>query len=83
MFFDILEHEGNKTTDLERIYKISYDDYKKAAEDVQKPDIDEDSQQEYHSAEEQECINNHLSFDQAKTLDIPSLEVSMIKKFRL
>ncbi|XP_070643077.1 RNA-binding protein 44 [Bos indicus] len=75
VFFDILEHQGDKTTDLERIYKISYDDYKKTAEDVQKPDIDEDSQQEYHSAEEQECINNHLSFDQAKTLDIPNLEV--------
>ncbi|MXQ97318.1 hypothetical protein E5288_WYG003280 [Bos mutus] len=74
VFFDILEHQGDKTTDLERIYKISYD-YKKTAEDVQKPDIDEDSQQEYHSAEEQECINNHLSFDQAKTLDIPNLEV--------
>ncbi|KAI4580376.1 hypothetical protein MJT46_001744 [Ovis ammon polii x Ovis aries] len=79
VFFDILEHEGNKTTDLERIYKISYDDYKKAAEDVQKPDIDEDSQQEYHSAEEQECINNHLSFDQAKTLDIPNLEVLRLR----
>uniref|UniRef100_A0AAA9TSN7 RNA binding motif protein 44 n=1 Tax=Bos taurus TaxID=9913 RepID=A0AAA9TSN7_BOVIN len=75
VFFDILEHQGDKITDLERIYKISYDDYKKTAEDVQKPDIDEDSQQEYHSAEEQECINNHLSFDQAKTLDIPNLEV--------
>ncbi|ELR48297.1 RNA-binding protein 44 [Bos mutus] len=62
VFFDILEHQGDKTTDLERIYKISYD-YKKTAED------------EYHSAEEQECINNHLSFDQAKTLDIPNLEV--------
>ncbi|XP_055442556.1 RNA-binding protein 44 isoform X3 [Bubalus kerabau] len=75
VFFDILEHQGDKTTDLERIYKISCDDYKKTAEDVQKPDIDEDSQQEYHSAEEQECINNHLSFDQAKTLDVPNLEV--------
>ncbi|KAF4022055.1 hypothetical protein G4228_013054, partial [Cervus hanglu yarkandensis] len=75
VFFDILEYQGNKTTDLERIYKISYDDYEKTAEDVQKPDIDEDSQQEYHSAEEQENINNHLSFDQAKTLDIPNLEV--------
>ncbi|XP_052494063.1 RNA-binding protein 44 [Budorcas taxicolor] len=77
--FDILEHQGNKTTDLERIYKISYDGYKKAAEDVQKPDIDEDSQQEYHSAEEQECINNRLSFDQAKTLDIPNLEVLRLR----
>ncbi|OWK04703.1 hypothetical protein Celaphus_00002812 [Cervus elaphus hippelaphus] len=75
VFFDILEYQGNKTTDLERIYKISYDDYEKTAEDVQKPDIDEDSQQEYHSAEEQENINNHLSFDQAKTLDIPNLQV--------
>uniref|UniRef100_A0A8C6D2L3 RNA-binding protein 44 n=1 Tax=Moschus moschiferus TaxID=68415 RepID=A0A8C6D2L3_MOSMO len=74
VFFDILEHQGNKTTDLERIYKISCDDYKKTPEDVQKPDMD-DSQQEYHSAEEQEYINNHLSFDQAKTLDIPNLEV--------
>ena len=75
VFFDILEYQGNKTTDLERIYKISYNDYEKTAEGVQKPDIDEDSQQEYHSAEEQENINNHLSFDQAKTLDIPNLEV--------
>ena len=34
VFFDILEHQGDKTTDLERIYKISCDDYKKTAEDV-------------------------------------------------
>ncbi|XP_020732090.2 RNA-binding protein 44 isoform X2 [Odocoileus virginianus] len=75
VFFDILEYQGNKTTDLERIYKISYNDYEKTAEDTQKPDGVEDSQQEYHSAEEQENINNHLSFDQAKILDMPNLEV--------
>ncbi|XP_023440929.2 RNA-binding protein 44 isoform X1 [Dasypus novemcinctus] len=67
VFFDILEHQGNKTSGLERLYKISDDDYKETAEDMQKYDIDEDSQQEYHSAEEQEYFSNHLSFDHTKT----------------
>uniref|UniRef100_A0A8C9BAZ0 RNA-binding protein 44 n=2 Tax=Phocoena sinus TaxID=42100 RepID=A0A8C9BAZ0_PHOSS len=71
VFFDILNHRGNTTVGLERIYKISDDD----SEDVQKHDLDDDSQQEYHSAEEQEYINNHLSFDQTKTLNISNLEV--------
>uniref|UniRef100_A0A8C3YQH5 RNA binding motif protein 44 n=1 Tax=Catagonus wagneri TaxID=51154 RepID=A0A8C3YQH5_9CETA len=75
MFFDILEHQGNKTIGLERIYKNSDDDYNETTEDMQKHDADEDSQQEYHSAEEQEYINNHLYFDQTKTLNIPNLEV--------
>ncbi|XP_040124021.2 RNA-binding protein 44 isoform X1 [Ictidomys tridecemlineatus] len=75
IFFDILEHQGKKTVGLEKISKISDDDYKETAEDMQKYDIDEDSQQEYHSAEEQEYISNHLSFDEAKTLSISNLEV--------
>uniref|UniRef100_A0A8D2JRP2 RNA-binding protein 44 n=1 Tax=Sciurus vulgaris TaxID=55149 RepID=A0A8D2JRP2_SCIVU len=75
IFFDILEHQGKKTVGLEKISKISDDDYKETAEDMQKYDIDEDSQQEYHSAEEQEYISNHLSFDGAKTLSISNLEV--------
>ncbi|XP_037706116.1 RNA-binding protein 44 [Choloepus didactylus] len=70
VFFDILEHQGNKTSGLERCLKISDDDYKGTAEDMQKHDINEDSQQEYHSAEEQEYISNNLSFDRAKTLSI-------------
>ncbi|XP_003798282.1 RNA-binding protein 44 [Otolemur garnettii] len=73
--FDILEHEGNKTVDLERIYKISDSEYKETAEDTQKHDTDEDSPQEYHSAEEQEYISNHLYFDRTKTLSISNLEV--------
>ncbi|XP_045431543.1 RNA-binding protein 44 [Pipistrellus kuhlii] len=74
VFFDILEHKLNKIIDLERI-KISDDDYEETPEDVQKYDTDEDSQQEYHSAEEQEYLNNHLSLDQTKTLNISNLEV--------
>ncbi|XP_004386550.1 RNA-binding protein 44 [Trichechus manatus latirostris] len=75
VFFDILEHQSNKTSDLERIYGISVDDYKETAEGLQKYDMDEDSQQEYHSAEEQEYINNHLSFGQTKALNRSNLEV--------
>ncbi|XP_045414634.1 RNA-binding protein 44 [Lemur catta] len=75
VFFDIMEHRGNKTVDLERMYKISDGEYKETAEDMQKHDTDEDSQQEYHSAEEQEYISNHLSFDHTKTLSVSNLEV--------
>ncbi|EPQ06169.1 RNA-binding protein 44 [Myotis brandtii] len=74
MFFDIVEHKLNKIIDLEKI-KISDDDCKETAEDVQKYDTDEDSQQEYHSAEEQEYLSNHLTLDQTKTLNISNLEV--------
>lgn len=73
VFCDILEHKLNKIIDLERI-KLS-DDCEETAEDVQKYDTDEDSQQEYHSAEEQEYLSNHLSLDQTKTLNISNLEV--------
>ncbi|XP_057603166.1 RNA-binding protein 44 [Hippopotamus amphibius kiboko] len=79
VFFDILDHQGNKTIGLERTYKISDDDYKETPEDVQKHDIDDDSQQEYHSAEEQEYVNNHLSFDHTKTLDISNLKVLVLR----
>ncbi|XP_004427782.1 PREDICTED: RNA-binding protein 44 [Ceratotherium simum simum] len=75
VFFDILEYQGNKIIGLERIYKISDDDFKETSEDMQKYDIDEDSQQEYHSAEEQEYISNNLSFGRTKTLNISNLEV--------
>ncbi|XP_017745786.1 PREDICTED: RNA-binding protein 44 isoform X2 [Rhinopithecus bieti] len=74
VFFDILEHQ-DKTVGLERIYNISDANYRESAEDTQKHDTDEDSQQEYHSAEEQEYISNHLSFDQTKTLGISNPEV--------
>uniref|UniRef100_A0A8C9DBA7 RNA binding motif protein 44 n=1 Tax=Panthera leo TaxID=9689 RepID=A0A8C9DBA7_PANLE len=73
--FDILEHQGIKMIGLERTCKISDDDYKETAENEQKHEIDEDSQQEYHSAEEQEHISAHVSFDQTKTLNTPDLEV--------
>ncbi|KAI5281322.1 Rna-Binding Protein 44 [Manis pentadactyla] len=75
VFFETLECQGSKIIGLERNYRSSGNDYKETAEDVQKHDIDEDSQQEYHSAEEQEYISYHLSFDQMKTLSIPNLEM--------
>ncbi|XP_042558291.1 RNA-binding protein 44 [Dipodomys spectabilis] len=73
-FFGSLEHQDNKTISLERILKVSDADYKENGEDMQKYDIDEDSQQEYHSAE-QEYISKHLSFDQAKALSLSDLDV--------
>ncbi|KAM8919225.1 RNA-binding protein 44 isoform 1-T1 [Lycaon pictus] len=79
VFFDILEYQGNKIIGLERTYKISDNDYKETAEDVQKHDTDEDSQQEYHSVEEQEYTSTHLSFDQTKALNIPNLETVGLK----
>ncbi|XP_006152013.1 RNA-binding protein 44 [Tupaia chinensis] len=75
IFFDILEHQDSKTTGLKRMNKSSDSDYKETTEDIQKSDIGEDSQLEYHSAEEQEYISSHLSFDQAKTLSISNLKV--------
>nr|XP_055235851.1 RNA-binding protein 44 isoform X1 [Gorilla gorilla gorilla] len=74
VFFYILEHQ-DRTVGLERLYNISDANYRESAEDTQKHDTDEDSQQEYHSAEEQEYISNHLSFDQTKTLGISNPEV--------
>ncbi|KAM4836333.1 RNA-binding protein 44 isoform 2-T2 [Thomomys bottae] len=73
-FFDSLKHQDNKTIGLERILKVSDADYKENNEDMQKYDVDEDSQQEYHSAQ-QEYISKHLSLDQAKELSISDLDV--------
>lgn len=71
-FFDVLEH--SKILGLERSYEISDDDYKETAEDVQKHGRDEDSQQEYHSEEEQEYLSSHFSFDRTKTSSMSDLE---------
>ncbi|XP_023381279.1 RNA-binding protein 44 [Pteropus vampyrus] len=79
VFFDILEHQGNKVIGLERIFKISDDEYKETAEDMQKHDTDEDSQQEYHSAVEQDYLSTHLSVDRTKTLNISNLEVAGLR----
>uniref|UniRef100_A0A8D1V2K1 RRM domain-containing protein n=1 Tax=Sus scrofa TaxID=9823 RepID=A0A8D1V2K1_PIG len=79
MFFDILEHQGNKAFGLERICKNSDDDYNETTEEMLKHDADGDSQQEYHSAEEQEYISNHLYFDQTETLNISNLEVLALR----
>ncbi|XP_003417980.1 RNA-binding protein 44 [Loxodonta africana] len=75
VFFDILEHQCNKTCGLERIYRISDDNYEETAKGGQQSDLDDDSQQEYHSAEEQECLSSHLSFGQMKILHISNREV--------
>ncbi|XP_045701797.1 RNA-binding protein 44 [Phyllostomus hastatus] len=73
LFFDVLEH--SKILGLEGSYKISDDDYKETAEEVQKHGRDEDSQQEYPSEEEQEYLSSHFSFDRAKTSSVSDLEV--------
>ncbi|KAM5228678.1 RNA-binding protein 44 [Ctenodactylus gundi] len=72
MFYDILEHQS---IDIESIYKISDVGYKETATDMEKCDIGEDSQQEYHSADEQEYVSNHVSFEQSKALSVSNLKV--------
>ncbi|XP_051694223.1 RNA-binding protein 44 isoform X2 [Oryctolagus cuniculus] len=74
MFFDILEHQGDKTAGLERICEIPKDDCKATAADTPKRDNDEDSQQEYHSAEEQEYVSSCLPSDRSKTLSVSTPE---------
>lgn len=71
-FFDVSEH--SKILGLERSYKISDDNYKETTENMQKHEIDEDSQQEYHSEEEQEYLSSHFSFDRTKASNISNLE---------
>ncbi|XP_075386243.1 RNA-binding protein 44 [Tenrec ecaudatus] len=73
--FDILEQQGIKSRGLDQIYRIAGDACKESAEGEPKNDLEEDSQQEYHSAEEQEYLDNHLSFDQSEILNIPNLEL--------
>ncbi|XP_039084416.1 RNA-binding protein 44 isoform X1 [Hyaena hyaena] len=73
--FDILDHHSMKVISLERAYEISDDDCKETAGDARKRELDEDSQQEYHSAEEQEGAGARVSSDHTKLLHIPDLEV--------
>ncbi|XP_020827896.1 RNA-binding protein 44 isoform X2 [Phascolarctos cinereus] len=73
-FFDILKDQNKDSRVLEGICRNV--DYKEIiGSDVQKLDLGEDSQQEYHSAEEQDCSGYHLDFDQIKTLCTRNSEV--------
>lgn len=73
-FFDILGPQDDTGVRLERNREIPAGDCR----DVQKSDVDDDSQQEYHSAE-QECISTHLPFDPTKTVGKSNLDVSELK----
>ncbi|XP_021055015.1 RNA-binding protein 44 [Mus pahari] len=68
--FDTLGPQDNNSIGLGRSAEASG----AGCGDVQKSDMDEDSQQEYHSAE-LECISAHL----AKTVSRSSLDVSELK----
>ncbi|XP_074120452.1 RNA-binding protein 44 isoform X2 [Sminthopsis crassicaudata] len=75
-FFDILKDESKTSTVLDDICRNLDGDCKEIiSSDIQKCDLDEDSQQEYHSAEEQDYSSYHLDFDQIKTLCTPNSEV--------
>ncbi|XP_027731073.1 RNA-binding protein 44 [Vombatus ursinus] len=74
-FFDILKDQNKDSGVLKEICGNVDGDYKINASDIQKHDLDEDSQQEYHSAEEQDYSGFHLDFDQIKTLCTPNSEV--------
>ncbi|KAG8508240.1 RNA-binding protein 44, partial [Galemys pyrenaicus] len=74
VFFDILEHQGSKTVDLERTHKVSDEKREETAEDKYACGLGEDSQQEYHSAEEQEHSSGCVSLDQTQAVSTSSLE---------
>ncbi|CAH6791924.1 RNA-binding protein 44 [Phodopus roborovskii] len=70
-FFGILGPQDNNSVGLQSSRAVSGGDHG----DMHKSDIDDDSQQEYHSAE-QECISAHLPCDPAKTVSESRLEES-------
>ncbi|XP_051010308.1 RNA-binding protein 44 [Acomys russatus] len=74
VFFDTLGHQNNSSIGLERSHEISGAD----RGDMHRSGLDDDSQQEYHSAE-QECISTHLPFDPAKAVGRSTLYVSELK----
>uniref|UniRef100_A0ABK0LQ69 RNA binding motif protein 44 n=1 Tax=Rattus norvegicus TaxID=10116 RepID=A0ABK0LQ69_RAT len=71
VFFDTFGPQGNNDIGLGR----SCEALGSACGDMQKSDVREDSQQEYHSAE-LECLSAHLAVDPAKTVSRSSLDVS-------
>ncbi|XP_043859578.1 RNA-binding protein 44 [Dromiciops gliroides] len=73
-FFDILKDQRKESSVLEDLCRNLDANYRESS-DVQKHGPDEDSQQEYHSAEEQDYSGYHLDFDQIKTLCSPNSEV--------
>lgn len=72
--FDIVGPQDNNRVGLERSHEISGG----VCGDAQKSVMGDDSQQEYHSAE-QECISTYLPPDPAKTASTSSLDVSELK----
>ncbi|KAM8999718.1 RNA-binding protein 44 isoform X2 [Sarcophilus harrisii] len=75
-FFDMLKDESKNSNVLDDICRNLDSDCKDiSSSDIEKCDLDEDSQQEYHSAEEQDYSGYHLDFDQIKTLCTPNSEV--------
>ncbi|XP_036622647.1 RNA-binding protein 44 [Trichosurus vulpecula] len=76
LFFDILKDQNKDSSVLGDTCRNVDGDYKEiTGSDTQKHDLDEDSQQDYHSAEEQDYSGYHLDFDQIKTLCTPNSEV--------
>lgn len=72
--FGLLGPEGNNSVGLQRSHEVSGGD----RGDMHRSDMDDDSQQEYHSAE-QECISTYLPCDLAKTGSKLKLDVSELK----
>ncbi|XP_057618971.1 RNA-binding protein 44 [Chionomys nivalis] len=73
-FFDILGAQDESSVRLERSHETPAGD----CGDLQRSGVDDDSQQEYHSAE-QECISTQLPFEPAKTVGKSNLDVSELK----
>uniref|UniRef100_A0A673THH8 Uncharacterized protein n=1 Tax=Suricata suricatta TaxID=37032 RepID=A0A673THH8_SURSU len=73
--FDVLDHHSKKVIGWERACEISDDGYGETAGAAQQRELDEDSQQEYHSAEEQEDTSAPVPPDQTRTSHTPDLGV--------
>uniref|UniRef100_F7GL94 RNA binding motif protein 44 n=1 Tax=Monodelphis domestica TaxID=13616 RepID=F7GL94_MONDO len=75
-FFEILKTSSEDSLGLEEICKNLDGDYEEMLGGEMAPHVlDEDSQQEYHSAEEHDYPGFHLDFDPIKTLCDPNSEV--------
>ncbi|XP_074045861.1 RNA-binding protein 44 isoform X2 [Macrotis lagotis] len=75
-FFDISKDQNKDSSVLTDICKNVDGDYKEIiGGGLQRHDLDEESQQEYHSFEEQDYSGYHLEFDQIKALCTPASEV--------
>ncbi|XP_012580599.1 PREDICTED: RNA-binding protein 44 [Condylura cristata] len=78
VFFDILEHQGDTAIDLEAVCVASNEQRTGCDTGACCSGLAEDSQLEYHSAEEQEPGSSRLSLEQTPVMSSASLGVGRV-----